>query len=218
VVDWLRRRGSSQGPAAAPPDEQDAAGLERQSPGLAAFFDQVSADRSHAVLDLGAASSASLRVYSHYARWIRFADLLADPVPASGWPDVLRSLPPHPERPYDLIFAWDVLDHTPPPERPSLIRRLVEISAEDARLFVVVDASGETLTQTHRFSLLGTDRMQFEATGRKRPAWTPLLPAYVERLLEPFQVTRAFTSQVGLREYVAKRDTPRRRGRQPPGG
>jgi hypothetical protein len=90
--------------------------------------------------------------------------------------------------------------------RSRLVERLVELSARDARLFVVVDTSGSNLSHPLCFSLLDTDRMRYQPAGEARPiGGPPLLPAEVERLLHPFQVSRAFTSQVGLREYVAVR-------------
>jgi hypothetical protein len=208
-MDWLRRVGRTPAPAAKAPDEPASEGVERATPGIAAFFDRIVEERESAVLDLGAADNSSLRVYSRYARWVRFADLLAEPIPPGGWESVLRALPSHPERPYDLVLAWDVLDHTPPEVRPRLIERVAEISSPHARLFVVVDTSGSSTTQPIRFSLLDIDRMRYEVAGPAQPGWPPLLPAEVERLLVPFQVVRAFTSQVGLREYVAVRKPER---------
>lgn len=204
-MDWLRRVGRTPAPAVKAPDEPVSEGVERATPGIAAFFDRIDEEGEHAVLDLGPADNSSLRVYSRYARWVRFADLLAEPVPPEGWEAALRSLPPHPERPYDLVLAWDVLDHTPPEVRPRLIERVAEISAADARLFVVVDTSAGSTTQPIRFSLLDIDRMRYAMAGPAQPGWPPLLPAEVERLLVPFHVARAFTSQIGLREYVAIR-------------
>jgi hypothetical protein len=172
---------------------------------LAAVLDRVSEDRSHAVLDLGPAADSSLRVYSRFARWVRFADLLGGPVPPGGWAAALNALPSHPERPYDLVFAWNVLDRVDPAERPILVKRLTDITAPDARLYVAVEASEHGESHPLRFALLDVDRMRYEPTGPMRPTWPQLRPAEVERLLIPFKVVRAFTSKVGLREYVAVR-------------
>ncbi len=205
-MDWIRRIGRSPEPAAvvpaAPPPP---VGVERTTPAVAAIFDRVSEDRSHAVLDLGPASDASLRVYSRFARWVRFADLSDAEISGGNWKAALKTLPPRPERPFDLVFAWDLLDRLEPDARPALIARLAEITSDDARLYVVVDSSGKAETSPLRFSLLDTDRMRYEPTGRPRPPHQRLLPAEVERLLEPFHVVRAITSQIGLREYVAIR-------------
>jgi len=84
-----------------------------------------------------------------------------------------------------------------------VIARLAEITAPDARLYIVVDASGESMTQPQRYTLLDVDRITQRAVGRPEPAQRQLLPAQVERLLAPFEVVHAFTLRLGLREYVA---------------
>jgi hypothetical protein len=165
----------------------------------------VQEDRSHAVLDLGPAADASLQVYSRFARWVRFADLLTATASEQGWNAALAALPTHPARPYDLVFAWNILDQLPPEDRPRLVERLVEICSTDARLYVIVEGASDGPRQSLRFAILDVDRMRYEPTGAPMMPWAHLLPAEVERLLLPFHVVRAFTSKVGLREYVAVR-------------
>jgi hypothetical protein len=204
-VSWLRRIGRDPSPAGPAPEAPVQERVERASPGLAALRDGLSADRSQAVLDLGPAPDSSLRVYSRFARWIRFADLYAATSSHDAWVAALDALPEQPDRPYDLVFAWNVLDRIAPEERDRLVKRLVEITSADARLYVIVDGSGDAAMHPFRFALVGLDRMTYEPTGAPPSAWPPLLPAEVERLLAPFHVERAFTSKVGLREYVAVR-------------
>lgn len=200
---WVRRIGRHPPPAAPTPDPAVPEPAERITPGLAAVFERVSEDRSHAVLDLGSADGSSLRVYSRFARWVRFADVLDSASSPAGRAAALSSLPPNPERPYDLVFAWDILDRLPPQDRPGLVARLAELSAPGARLFIVVESSDLRPTDLLRFTLAGIDRVRYESTGEPRPVHAPVLPADVKRLIEPFQVHRAFSTRVGLREYVA---------------
>jgi hypothetical protein len=199
-VDWLRRIRRT--PA---PEETVQAPIERAAPGIAALFAELSEDGSHAVLDFGAAAETSLRLYSRFARRIRFADLLTDPPHGEAWAAALRALPPHPDQPYDLVLAWNLLDRLAPEERPPLVERLTQLTAPGARLYVVVDASGEPNTQPVRFTLLDVDRVCQQAVGPPHPPQPQLLPAEVERLLAPFQVMHGFTLKLGLREYVAVR-------------
>ena len=107
--------------------------------------------------------------------------------------------------PYDLVFAWDILDRITPEERRRLLARVTQVSAPNARMFVGVDASGSPMAQPLKYTLLDVDRLRCEPTGPARPARPPLLPAEVEKLLAPFHVVRAFTLKGGLREYVAVR-------------
>jgi hypothetical protein len=194
---WLQRfRSGSEATLAAP--------VERATPGIAALFTGVSQDGSHSVLDLGPAADASLRVYGRYARRARFADLIAA-TSSKEWPAALAALPAQPDHPYDLIFAWDVLDRLGKDERSALLSRLAEVSAAEARLHIVVDASGRGAVEPLRYVLVDVDRVRCEPTGPARPAPTALLPGEVERLLAPFQVVSGFTLKSGVREYLAAR-------------
>jgi hypothetical protein len=204
-MDWLRRLGRSPATGDEEPEEKAPTWTERSTPGVAELFRGLAQDRTHAVLDLGPAAESSLEVYSRFARWMRFADLLGAAAEPGGWSGVLSALSPHPERPYDLVLGWDILDRIPPEERPRLMKRIVEITASDARLHMMVAASGRTATPALRFTLVDVDRMRYEPVGPPRATWPPLFPAEVERLVEPFRVVRAFTSKVGFREYVAVR-------------
>jgi hypothetical protein len=208
-VKWMRRTGdvpagvSPASPAVAAQGESER--VERISPGIAALFDGVGEDRTHAVLDLGPASASSLRLYGRFARWIRFADLLSATGSEAEWRAAVAGVPPQPQRAYDIVLAWNVFDRVAPEERPRLVERLAAITAPDARVHVIVESAAEALRQPLRFTLLDVDRMAYEPTGRPLLPQPPLLPAEVERLLGPFHVTRAFTSRVGFREYVAVR-------------
>ena len=204
-MDWLRRIRRATPPTTEELERVVPEPVERATPGVAALFDGVRDDRSHSVLDLGTATESSLRIYSRYARRVRFADLLGAAT-WGGWSAALSGVPAQPDRPYDLVLAWDILDRLGPEERPRLMERLGVITAVNARLHALIDASGKESAHPLRFSLLDIDRMRYETAGSARPTRATLLPAEVERLLLPFQVVRAFTSKVGLREYVALRD------------
>jgi hypothetical protein len=207
-VDWLRRswRTPPQEDTAGEPEEAIPAPRERGAPGIAATFAGLREDRCHAVLDLGPAARNNLQLYSGFARWIRIADLLTDPPHGDACAEAIKALPPLPERPYDLVLAWNLLDRLAPEERPLLIRRLAEVTAPGARLSVVVDASGDPVAYPLRFTLLDFDRVSQQAIGPPEPAQPQLMPGDVGRVLEPFEVVRAFTVRLGLREYVAVKE------------
>lgn len=205
-MDWLNRLGRRPAAAAVPtPEESVPWSVERATPGAAALFERLDPHERHAVLDLGNATESSLNVYGGFARRVRFADLLDEATSQHGWAAALRALPEQPEHPYDIVFAWDVLDRLFPEDRPRLVSRLAEVTASRARLHVVVDAGEEPTTDPLRFTLLDVDRLRYEPTGPKRPARPGLLPAEVERLLQPFRVVKAFTLRPSFREYVAER-------------
>ena len=178
--------------------------IVRRAPGLATLLEGIALDGSHAVLDLGPAADSSLRVYGRFARWVRFADLPASASPPD-WVSALDALTRPPERPYDLLFAWDIPSRLGPVGRASLVRRLADLSAPDARLHMVIEASERVGRRPVRFMIDDLGRMRYELIGPARPAPSHLLPAEVERVLAPFQVERAFTLSDGLREYVARK-------------
>lgn len=207
-MDWLRRIGGASPPDAPPAAESEPESVEGAAPGVAALLDGVSEDRSHAVLDLGPATDRSLRVYSRFARWVRFADLLGE----AWWPsqapagDLLKTVLPQPDRPYDLVFAWDILDRLFPDDRPRLVEWLADVTAPDARLHLLVRSSDEANMRPLRFTLLDVDRMLYEPIGTAALPPSRLLPADIGKLLSPLRVAHAFTLKTGFREYVALRE------------
>jgi len=160
----------------------------------------LSDDGRHSILDVGPASGAHLSFLGTFARRIRFAALVPAECPVPG--DAVReALLPLPDRPYDVVLAWDLLDHLDDAERPGLIQHLAMITAPGARLYAVVSSSESVVRPVHS-TIVDPDHVSMVPAGRPRPS-QPLLPAAVERLLSPFGVTHAFTLRVGLREYVA---------------
>jgi hypothetical protein len=206
-VNWLRRFGGAP-PADSSADEADEAPAEpvtRAAPGLAALFDGVASDGQHTLLDLGTASAANLDAYGRYADRVRFAGLVGGPVPDEGWAKRLAGVPSFPGRPYDLIVAWNLFDFVPKGDRRLVVDHLVRIAAPRARLYLVVDMSGEGTVEPARYTLLEGGRLASEPVGSPVPAAPALLPAAVERLLDPFRVEHAFTLRSGQREYMAVR-------------
>jgi len=202
-VGWLSRLGSSPPTAPEPEAEGAPTGVERASPGLQALFEGVRDDGSHTLLDLGPASGTNFRRYERYARRIRFADLLAR-LDRDAGADA-DSIPRFEDHRYDLVLGWDVLDRIGPAAREGLVSTLDETTAPDARIYLTVRTDGGDEVAPLRFTILDDGQVRQEPTGSPRPAAPPLLPAEVERLLEPFRVRQAFVLRQGLREYVVGR-------------
>ncbi len=175
----------------------------RAAPGVAALFDGMKEDGSHTVLDFGTAAESHLRLYSGYARQIRFAGLIPTTPHGASFAAALEAMPPNRAEPYDLVLAWNVFDRLIPEERSLLVERLAQLTSPGARLYTVVRASSATTVRPLRFTLVDVDRVSEEAVGPPEPAGRELLPAEVERLLAPFRVVHAFTLRSGMREYVA---------------
>lgn len=187
--------GTQQGAAAGP--------RERRSPGLAVLFDALVEDGRHSILDLGPASGAHLMVLGRYASQIRFANLLTSAAPGPDWQEAVRALAPNPERPYDAVLAWDVLDRLDPEGRSILMARLTEVTAARARIHTIAGGEAAGAPAALAFTLLDLDRVLERPSGVTSAPGGPLLPAQMERVLAPFEVTSAFMLRTGAREYVA---------------
>lgn len=203
---WLDRIAGEAPQAAEVPPEGEAVepdrGEERTSLGLKELFDGVVSDDAHSVLDLGRAAASSFTVFGRYARRIRFADLLRDERRPDLSAAMAASVPVQPDHPYDLILAWDLLDRIDAGERGMVVRRLAELSAPRARIHVLVNASDRPLIQRYQYAVVALDKVRQELDGPERPVGDRMLPAEVERLLDPWEVVRAFSSRSGMREYV----------------
>lgn len=200
---WLRRLGRALPGTGAPPERRERAIEERSSPGVAALFEGLAEERQHAILDLGTAVGESLAVYSPFARWIRFADVLGNSF-GDDWQAAIDAIPPNPEQPYDAIIGWDVLDRYPPQARPAIMARLAELASPEARLLLVVSDADASASRSLHFALLGVDRMRWSETDEPAPAYARLLPAQAQRALEPFRMKKAFSTQAGFREYYCQ--------------
>jgi hypothetical protein len=157
------------------------------------------------VLDLGAATGQNLRVYSRFARWIHFADLLGEQWSYRGEPSAGGLHLPRLDRAYDLVFAWDILDRLFPEARSRLVQWLTDITAPETRIHAVVRASEHAISRPLRFTLMDVGRIRYETAGTARLPVSRMLPAEVAKVLAPLRVAHAFTLKNGLREYLAVR-------------
>ena len=208
-MNWLRPpwRGLPKEADAGPPEPEPPDLVERAAPGIAALFHGLKEDGSHAILDLGAGGEGSFRLYCRFARQIRFAGLLRNPPRGKNLTAALEALPPPPRGGYDVVLVWNLLDRLTPAEHSTLIGRLARLTSPAARLYTVVNISGENRIHPTHFSLLDLNRVSQRIDGPLVGANQPLLPAAIERLLFPFTVEHAFTLRNDLREYVAVRSS-----------
>lgn len=206
-MDWLRRpwRGSPKEADAGPPLDEPPDIAERAAPGIAALFDGLKEDGSHAILDLGNGGEGSFRFYSRFARRIRFAGLLRSPPRGRKLTPALEAIPPPTVGRYDVVLAWNLLDRLTPAEHSVLIHRLARLTSPGARLYVVVDIANKNRIHPIHYSLLDLNRVSQRIDGPLEGANQPLLPAAIEGLLQPFRVEHAFTLRNDLREYVSVR-------------
>lgn len=203
-MSWLDRLGpSTPKPTQAGVDPDP--GVERSSPGLGALFASLSPDGRHSVLDFGPAEGRRLRLLGRYARQVRFAAMVPHPPRGADLSATLEGLEPDPGRRFDVVLAWDLFDRLDESERREVVERITDVTTAGAWLYAVVESSGAGSTRPVRIALLALDRVREEPVGPPEPSNSPILPAPMERLLDPFEVVSGVSLRSGLREYVARR-------------
>lgn len=204
MVQWVRRDAPEPLLDRQPPVPSVPEAIDRVMPGLAALFERIQPDRSHAILDLGTGDGSNVAIYSRYARWIRFADVLNEAL-TPEWESAIDAISANPDRPYDIVFIWDLFDRLKPEDRGGLVAKLARLTAPDAHLHAIVESPDDQTTALMRFSLAGPDRMRIARDGPPRPVHPATKPADVKAILEPFHLLKAFSTRAGIREYVAVR-------------
>ena len=208
-MSWLERiRPRPPQAPPAPPEPARPLAFERGSPALAALFERLQPDGSHAILDLGPATTRHLGVLRDYARRIRFLGILpvfADEgvLDEAATLKALTVLPPD-EDGYDVVLAWDAFDRLDDEARNALINRLAAVTRPGAFLYTFVDSS-DSVGASLQCTLIETNRLSQETVGAAATGRPPMLPAQVERALAPFEVVQAFSLRIGLREYLTQR-------------
>lgn len=118
---------------------------------------------------------------------------------------LVERIPRFPDHGYDLVLGWDVLDRIGPAAREALVDTFEESTSPDVRIYLTVRTDDADEVAPLRFTILDDGQVRQEPRGPPRRAAPPLLPAEVERVLEPFRVRQAFVLRQGLREYVVGR-------------
>jgi hypothetical protein len=184
---------------ARPPPPAELDWEEGAAPGLAALFEGVEVGRGRSVLDLGPATPEAFRLYRPLARTIRFLGGAGGP---GGDGDPSRLLEDA-RGPCDLILLWDALDRLPPEARAAFVGAVARLAAPGARMHLVTRGSAEAPRTPLRFVPVAADRLRHAVVPGEPLGHPLLLPAEVNRVLEPFRVRRGFVLRGGLREYLA---------------
>jgi hypothetical protein len=134
------------------------------------------------VLDLGPATPATVAFFASYPCRVGFADGLDRlaamarqwPMdPTIAWYDLRELLPVDPERPWNLVLLWDLLDYMPGALLERFMERLRPGLAAGARLHGFVTTGPQTVpARPSPYQILARDtlyRWVDPATGRQAP-------------------------------------------------
>lgn len=138
--------------------------------------------RGWAVLDLGPASPATVAFFNPYPCRVGFADAQASLMdmahrwpmdPTLAWYELKEAVSVDPQRPWQLVLLWDLLDYLPGELLARLMDRLAPGLADGAYLHGFVTDGPQTVPDTPPiYQILGRDtlyRWVDPSAGRRSP-------------------------------------------------
>jgi hypothetical protein len=184
------------------------------APGLRTALSRLRTDRINSILDLGPAVACNLSFMARFPCHLRIVDLLgcvAEPAPAEATDDRGRRvfsdrLLPLGERPYDLVLAWDVLDHLDRGTAARLASRLRSLTRPGARLYALAATSHQVGSDCTVFAIRDLETLEYRRSAHRADRSPPFSPAELAQLLSGFAIERSVILRHGFQEYVAVRD------------
>jgi hypothetical protein len=186
--------------------------VPRQSPGLQTILERLREDRLYRVLDLGPAIGSNISYFTEFADHIRVVDLLAEgsPVLEAAELDeeeeverVVGTAFPEDWGPFDLVFAWDLLNYLEEATAHAVVQRLRLLCNTDASLFLMVVSAEEMAESPLQYWIRDSGTLEYRASSPRSlqaPGWPP---STVERMCRGFRIERSFVLRHGVQEYVA---------------
>jgi hypothetical protein len=185
--------------------------VARQSPGMRAVFERLREEDRYRVLDLGPAVGANFEIFAGFAHHIRIVDLLGEGSPAHELAEledeqleraVRRLLPEHWGQ-YDLVFAWDLLNHLGEAQARAFVERLATMCSEGASVFLMVVTAEAMAERPLQYRILDQGTLEYRALSPhsvRSPGWPP---STIERMFRGCRIERSFVLRHGVQEYVA---------------
>ena len=177
---------------------------EHRSPGLKATLAGAAARSGCRVLDLGPLVPANVAFLARFASHVSIADL--DENDGGGtapqrWRERLAAA----VGPFDLVLAWDFLNHLDRQEARSLVAWLRSVTRPGAVLFLLFHEGPEMPARPVVYEIRGEETIRYRPADGGSVAAPTIPPAEVGRLLAGFRVDASFILRHGVREYVAVR-------------
>jgi hypothetical protein len=213
-LSWLRTRRSG---APAPAPETPAAPPEpevHRSLALGELFAGLDPGRRLHVLDLGPAVGANvafltagfpcrLHVADLYGTLAAEGTRATDPEADLG--GLFRRALPAPERGFDLVLGWDLVDYLTRPQIRALAGALAPLCRPGGEVFLMV-STGREIPQnpgTYQFRDAGT--LVYRGRTERTRAGPRYRPADIDELMRGFTVDRSYLLRHGVQEYLLAR-------------
>lgn len=183
-----------------------------RSPSLGFIRNHLAAERKHAILDLGLPSGSNVDFFSRVPCTLYVEDLfdsLLDLPPpeeeegADAWDSrVERCLAHDPEVRFDLILAWDLINHMHPDLIHALMKRLSRSCRSGTLLYVIISTAPKIPQRPAKLSITHEDRVRYKGEApldKPNPRYTPLR---VERMMPGFRLLHSFLLGGSLQEFL----------------
>lgn len=190
----------------------------RRSNGLEQFFTQIRGDTGLNLLDLSGASQANIGFITNLGHRLYSEDLLATLDLAFGGGDFydnqldtarqeafLRQNFEFPEKHFDGVLLWDVLEYLAPPLLRMVVERLSAIIRPGAYVFALFHAEerAEAVPACY-YRIADSGTLLLVPRGTRKPAQVFNNRA-VEKLFHDYQNVKFFLSRDSLREVIVRR-------------
>ncbi len=206
-MSWLysRRRAEAE-PAPAPPPP---APERHAAPGLLEALARLDS-RPRRILDLGPPLRANVARLARLTPRLAIADLRAELTdglaPAAAVDQVFTLLPPGgAAEPYELVLAWDLLDHLGRETLPRFAALLAPRCAERCQLHALLATGKAMPALPRRFRILDDDTLEQETSSAEEVPAPRLQPGELDRLLPGFVVEKSRLLAYGAQEVVLAR-------------
>jgi len=183
-----------------------------RSPTLRALLSRLSPEAPHRILDLGGVNSANVEFFSRFSCRLQIVNLLeaigsegsrallaADPMVA------LRQVLPQTRRTFDVVLAWDVLNHLEPEKIRALMTIVVELTAPGAQMLAFIFTGREISALPVAFRIVDDETIRWEPRTQARRPGPRYPPAEVERMAAGFSVVHSVLMRHGVQEYLLVR-------------
>lgn len=204
---------------AKPPDSKPRSGepQSRHSNGLEQFFSHIRDESGLSILDLGGASQANVSFITGLGHKLYTEDFLRslrqhfgggrmpEPPHPSQVAAFLDESLNYPERNFDGVLAWDVLEYCEPPVSAAVIERLLGLVKPNSYMLAIFHAPDRP-EAPEQYSFRIQDSKTLILMPRER---RPILQSFnnrgLEKLFQAFDSLKFFLTRDALREVIVKR-------------
>ena len=183
-----------------------------RSPTLKALLASLAPEAPHHILDLGGVNSGNVEFFSRFSCRLQIVNLLdtigseaSQALLATNPMEALRQVLPQTRRTFDVVLAWDVLNHLGPERIRALMTIVVELTAPGAHMLAFLFTGREMPALPVAFRIVDEETLRWEPRTQALRSGPRYPPAEVERMAAGFSVVHSVLMRHGVQEYLLVR-------------